>query len=105
MQKEYALRQKQSELARRLLDRYGAVAHGKVQIAISKLHPKRLAMEPLDALEREIERDLGHWSHHIGYDDNSLAPAAGGSRLGLQQNPPPPLFDNTTIDPSLLVHH
>ena len=30
--------------------------------------------EPIDHLEEEIERDLGHWSHHIGFDDNSLAP-------------------------------
>lgn len=38
-----------------------------------------MALEPLDKLEEIIERDLGHWSHHIGYDDNSLAPASGAS--------------------------
>jgi len=36
---------------------------------------KRLLYGKIDEIEAEIERELGHWSTHIGYDPLSMAPA------------------------------
>ena len=40
-----------------------------------KVPQKRLLHGKMDEIEADIERELGHWSHHIGYDAHSLAPA------------------------------
>ena len=27
---------------------------------------------PMDKVEAEVERTMGHWSHHVGFDEQSL---------------------------------
>ena len=41
---------------------------------------------PMDKIEADVERTLGHWSHHVGFDEQSIRL---GPNYHMPQNPDP----------------
>lgn len=53
-----------NELRRRLLGRYGPEMYAKAQLAFNKIDQTKLLTTPVDKLEAEVVREIGHWTNH-----------------------------------------
>tara|TARA_B110000305_G_C19388994_1_gene613799 strand:+ start:198 stop:398 length:201 start_codon:yes stop_codon:yes gene_type:complete len=54
-------------------------------MAINRFPDTQIVTKPLELMERDLQRDFGHWSHHIGNEKASPIKYANSKLEGISQ--------------------